>query len=156
MMRAILIVGLCSIGAACSEKQGPAGPQGSQGPVGPIGPQGPQGPQGPVGAPGGGIYTSRSNLNCYSVQGTAPSSPGNQAVVVARCAANEIPISGGCSNAPTAADSKLLQNGSEPTDWEATSTSLPGWFCGWTTRDQTNFGASDYGNFFARVCCAHQ
>ena len=156
MARALLLFALCSIGTACSEKQGPPGPQGPQGPVGPTGPQGPQGLQGPSGAPGGGIYTSRSNLSCYTVQGIAPSSAGNQAVVVARCSPDEIPIAGGCSSAPTASDSKLLQNGSQPTDWEATSTSLPGWFCGWTTRDQSNLGASDYGDFFARVCCAHQ
>jgi hypothetical protein len=155
MRRVLLFVALCSVGGGCSEKQGPAGPQGLQGPPGAAGAQGPQGIQGPPGPMGGGIYASRSNLICYTAQGTVPNSPGNQAVVIARCLPNEIPISGGCSNAPTSSDSKLLQNGAEPTDWETSSSSLPGWFCGWTTRDQTNFGSGDYGNFFARVCCAH-
>jgi hypothetical protein len=105
---------------------------------------------------GGGLYTSRANLSCYTLTGTAPASPSNQANVIARCAsATELPIAGGCANVATSSDSKLLQNGSEPTDWEASSSSLPGWFCGWTTRDQSNFDVSDYAKFRAQVCCAH-
>jgi len=105
---------------------------------------------------GGGLYTSRANLSCYTMTGTTPNTPSNQANVVARCMnGNEIPIAGGCANASTLSDSKLLANAAEPIDWEFGSPGLPGWFCGWSTRDQSNFDATDYAKFRAQVCCAH-
>jgi hypothetical protein len=156
MTRVGLLLVVCSLGLACSGAQGPTGATGPQGPPGPTGVQGVQGVQGPPGPMGGGVYTSRANLSCYTAIGTTPASPTNQANVIARCAsASEIPISGGCANAATLSDSKLLANGAEPIDWELGSPDLPGWFCGWTTRDQSNFDASDYAKFRAQVCCAH-
>lgn len=156
MRRALLLVALCSVGMSCSDKQGPAGPQGPQGPPGAPGAQGPQGIQGPPGPAGGGVYTSRNNLSCYRVQGIQPGTPGNQVRVVARCTADdELPISGGCDNLSTASDSKLLANGFGPVDWEPVGGVRPGWACGWTTRDQTDFGAGEYANFFSSICCAH-
>ena len=156
MARALLLFALCSIGTACSEKQGPPGPQGPQGPVGAAGPQGTQGPQGPAGPIGGGVYSSLTNLTCYRVQGTAPATPENQVRVIARCTEdNELPIAGGCDNLSTASDTKLLANGFGPVDWQPTGALRPGWACGWTTRDQTDFGAGEYSNFFSSICCAH-
>ena len=156
-MARLFTAALMLIAAACSDsKQGPEGPQGPPGPQGVMGVQGVQGPQGPPGVMGGGIYVSQNNLTCYTALGTAPSAPTNQADVIARCAnANEIPISGGCASASSISDPKLLPNGAEPIDWEAGSPSRPGWFCGWTTRDQSNFDTSDFAKFRAQVCCAH-
>jgi hypothetical protein len=156
MTRLGLLLVVFALGPACSGSQGPIGATGPQGPQGPAGAQGMQGLQGPPGPMGGGIYASQSNLSCYKVQGTAPAAPGNQVRVIARCnASTEIPIAGGCDNLPTASDARLLPNGFGPVDWAPAGASLPGWACGWTTRDQIDFGNADYASFFSTICCAH-
>jgi hypothetical protein len=157
MHRLLLLAALGALG--CGEK-GPPGTTGPQGPAGPVGVQGPQGPQGAVGPPGpagGGIYTSRSNISCYSANASAPSTPQNSVTIVARCStSSELPLSGGCGlgGIGTALPSKLLPIASVPNSWPPT-TELPGWGCSWATNDGSNIAALDYNLFNAIVCCLH-
>jgi hypothetical protein len=77
-----------SVGA--TGPSGPAGPQGPSGANGAVGPQGPAGPQGVPGVPGVAGLINTASCHVVSALGQAP-----HYVADARCAANEISISGG-------------------------------------------------------------
>src|SRR5258708_424336 len=87
---------------------GPSGAAGAQGPIGLPGQPGPQGAQGPPGVAGrqgpigGGLYTSRSVVDCFIAVATV-SAPSFFASAIAGCAdVRDLPLTGG-RRSPTCA-----------------------------------------------------
>ena len=163
LMFGLLIVVGCNSG---SGQRGAAGLDGSQGPMGPAGQLGQPGPagltgltgatgsQGALGAPGvpgppgptgGGLYTSRSVIDC-SIAAATVSTPSFFASAIAACAdVRDLPLSGGCSS--QTGGTRVFHTG--PMAW-ASPLVTAGWLC--TFASDTLFETGSNPGL-ATVCC---
>ena len=160
MMFGLLIVAGCNSG---SGGRGPAGQDGSPGPMGPPGATGPQGAMGPPGTAGsqgtpgaqgvpgppgptgGGLYTSRSVIDC-SIAAAMVTTPSFFASAIATCAdVRDLPLTGGCSS--QAGATRVFDTG--PMAWTSPLLTA-GWLCTFTSDTMFEAGSNPG---LATVCC---